>query len=51
MAEQNCMGCEEKKAIFILTDSEGVKEEVYCADCMANIFLNAPECIVKVEAI
>lgn len=45
-----CLGCSKEEANFTLTIQDGT-EELYCADCMANVFENEPECVVKVEAI
>ncbi len=50
MADKNCLGCGEEEAKFKLTVPDGT-EELFCADCMGNIFLDIPEDILKVEAI
>ena len=47
-----CLGCgfEGKEVKFKLTVQDG-SEELYCAECIAAVFENEPECVVKVEAI
>ena len=45
-----CMGCDKKTGIFEIIFYDG-DNEIYCADCTANIVRETPEDIEKITPI